>query len=163
MSAADFEDFRQPRPQMPPEMEPELDEVVRILATNRWPWRLHATYDETISRALDVAKSSASDITIYRTLVDGDRVLLHSRYEGLKNAPGPLIAFDLSVSRIAGSSSIGAGNNRRRRLAAFPATRKSTAPRKSMIAKRPKSAERWYRPTEPSLRCNNITIELANS
>ncbi|MBO9535083.1 amidohydrolase [Herbaspirillum sp.] len=53
-SAADFEDFRQPRPEMPPEMEGELEEVVRILAQNRWPWRLHATYDETISRALDV-------------------------------------------------------------------------------------------------------------
>ncbi|MGG2474154.1 hypothetical protein ACNVD4_02215, partial [Rhizobium sp. BR5] len=24
------------------------------LAENRWPWRLHATYDETISRSLDV-------------------------------------------------------------------------------------------------------------
>jgi predicted amidohydrolase YtcJ len=53
-SAADFEDFRQPRPDMPPEMEGELDQVVRILAQNRWPWRMHATYDETISRALDV-------------------------------------------------------------------------------------------------------------
>jgi predicted amidohydrolase YtcJ len=53
-SAADFEDFRQPRPDMPPEMESELDDVVRILAENKWPWRLHATYDETISRALDV-------------------------------------------------------------------------------------------------------------
>ena len=53
-SAADFEDFRQPRPDMPPEMETELEDVVRILAQNRWPWRLHATYDETISRALDV-------------------------------------------------------------------------------------------------------------
>ncbi len=31
-----------------------LEEVVRILAQNRWPWRLHATYDEAISRALDV-------------------------------------------------------------------------------------------------------------
>ena len=39
-SAADFEDFRQPRPEMPREMEPDLDEVVRILATNRWPWRM---------------------------------------------------------------------------------------------------------------------------
>ena len=38
-SAADFEDFRQPRPDMPPEMEPELEAVVRILAQNRWPWR----------------------------------------------------------------------------------------------------------------------------
>jgi predicted amidohydrolase YtcJ len=53
-SAADFEDFRVARPDMPPEMEGELEEVVRILAQNRWPWRLHATYDETISRALDV-------------------------------------------------------------------------------------------------------------
>jgi predicted amidohydrolase YtcJ len=63
-SAADFEDFRQPRPDMPPEMEPELDEVVRILATNRWPWRLHATYDETISRALDVFERINQDIPL---------------------------------------------------------------------------------------------------
>lgn len=53
-SAADFEDFRVERPEMPPEMEPELEAVVRILVQNRWPWRLHATYDETITRALDV-------------------------------------------------------------------------------------------------------------
>src|SRR3984893_894845 len=53
-SAADFEDFREQRPDMPPEMEAELADVVGILAENRWPWRLHATYDETISRALDV-------------------------------------------------------------------------------------------------------------
>jgi predicted amidohydrolase YtcJ len=53
-SAADFEDFREPRPDMPPEMEGDLEEVVRVLAQNRWPWRMHATYDETISRALDV-------------------------------------------------------------------------------------------------------------
>lgn len=53
-SAADFEDFRQPRPEMAPGMEGDLEEVVRVLAQNRWPWRMHATYDETISRALDV-------------------------------------------------------------------------------------------------------------
>ncbi len=53
-SAADFEDFREPRPDMPVSMEEDLGEVVRILAANRWPWRMHATYDETISRALDV-------------------------------------------------------------------------------------------------------------
>ena len=53
-SAADFEDFREPRPDMPDAMEPELEEVVRVLVQNRWPWRMHATYDETISRALDV-------------------------------------------------------------------------------------------------------------
>jgi predicted amidohydrolase YtcJ len=63
-SAADFEDFRQPRPDMPPEMEDELDQVVRILAQNRWPWRMHATYDETISRALDVFERVNQDIPL---------------------------------------------------------------------------------------------------
>ncbi len=64
-SAADFEDFRQPRPDMPTEMERELEDVVRILATNRWPWRLHATYDQTISRALDVFERVARDIPVH--------------------------------------------------------------------------------------------------
>lgn len=63
-SAADFEDFRQPRPEMAPEMEGELEEVVRILAQNRWPWRLHATYDETISRALDVFERVNQDVPL---------------------------------------------------------------------------------------------------
>jgi predicted amidohydrolase YtcJ len=61
-SAADFEDFRVERPEMPPEMELELEAVIRILAQNRWPWRLHATYDETISRALDVYEKVNRDI-----------------------------------------------------------------------------------------------------
>jgi len=63
-SAADFEDFRQPRPDMPPQMEGDLEEVVRILAENRWPWRMHATYDETISRALDVFEKVNRDIPL---------------------------------------------------------------------------------------------------
>jgi predicted amidohydrolase YtcJ len=63
-SAADFEDFRQPRPDMPAEMESELEEVVRILAQNKWPWRLHATYDETISRALDAFERVEQDIPL---------------------------------------------------------------------------------------------------
>ncbi len=63
-SAADFEDFRQPRPDMPAGMEGELEAVVRILAENRWPWRLHATYDETISRALDTFERVSQDIPL---------------------------------------------------------------------------------------------------
>jgi predicted amidohydrolase YtcJ len=53
-SAADFEDFLEPRPDLPPSLEGELTRVVRLLAENRWPFRLHATYDESISRFLDV-------------------------------------------------------------------------------------------------------------
>jgi len=53
-SAADFEDFLEPRPDLPAGMESELEQVVRHLVVNRWPFRLHATYDESISRMLDV-------------------------------------------------------------------------------------------------------------
>jgi predicted SnoaL-like aldol condensation-catalyzing enzyme len=47
------------------------------------------------SFAAEVASSPTADITIYRTLVDGDFVLLHSKYEGLGRYAGPVIAFDL--------------------------------------------------------------------
>jgi predicted amidohydrolase YtcJ len=63
-SAADFEDFRQARPDMPGEMERELEDIVRLLAQNGWPWRLHATYDETISRAVDVFEKVNRDIPL---------------------------------------------------------------------------------------------------
>ncbi|CAN7661282.1 amidohydrolase [Bosea sp. LjRoot9] len=63
-SAADFEDFRVERPEMPPSMEGDLEPVVRLLAENRWPWRLHATYDETITRALDVFEKVDRDVPL---------------------------------------------------------------------------------------------------
>jgi hypothetical protein len=53
-SCADFEDFLVPRPDMLPVMESELRAVIRHLVENRWPFRLHATYNETIERALNV-------------------------------------------------------------------------------------------------------------
>lgn len=53
-SAADFEDFLKPRSDLAPQMESQLEPVVRVLAEHQWPFRLHATYDETISRALTV-------------------------------------------------------------------------------------------------------------
>ena len=53
-SAADFEDFLEPRPDLPGDMESELKGVVSLLAANKWPFRLHATYNESISRFLDV-------------------------------------------------------------------------------------------------------------
>jgi predicted amidohydrolase YtcJ len=63
-SAADFEDFRQPQPEMPGNMEPELEEVIRILVENRWPFRMHATYDETIDRALNVFEKINQEIPL---------------------------------------------------------------------------------------------------
>lgn len=63
-SAADFEDFLEPRPDLPASMEEELEPVVRLLAEKRWPFRLHATYDESITRALDVYERVNRDIPL---------------------------------------------------------------------------------------------------
>jgi predicted amidohydrolase YtcJ len=62
-SAADFEDFLEPRPDLMPIMEKELSQVVRLLVENRWPFRIHATYDESISRFLDVFESVNRDVS----------------------------------------------------------------------------------------------------
>ncbi|WP_273810280.1 MULTISPECIES: amidohydrolase [unclassified Pseudomonas] len=61
-SAADFEDFLEPRPDLPPTMEADLEPVVRHLVEQRWPFRLHATYDESISRMLDVFERVDRDV-----------------------------------------------------------------------------------------------------
>jgi predicted amidohydrolase YtcJ len=60
-SASDFEDFLEPRPDLPDRLEAELTEVVTLLAENRWPFRLHATYDESISRFLNVFEAVNRD------------------------------------------------------------------------------------------------------
>lgn len=53
-SAADFENFLEPRPSPEPTMEAELEAITQLLVENRWPFRIHATYDETIERFLTV-------------------------------------------------------------------------------------------------------------
>ncbi len=63
-SAADFEDFQVERPELPPSMEGDLEPVIRLLAKNKWPWRLHATYNETITRALNVFEKVNHDFPI---------------------------------------------------------------------------------------------------
>jgi predicted SnoaL-like aldol condensation-catalyzing enzyme len=48
------------------------------------------------SFAAEIASSPAANVAIYRTLVDADFVLFHSRYEGVSRCyAGPVIAFDL--------------------------------------------------------------------
>ena len=65
-SAADYEDFREPRPELAPDMEADLQRVVRHLAEMKWPFRLHATYDQTIGRALDVFERVNRDVPLAR-------------------------------------------------------------------------------------------------
>lgn len=51
---ADFENFLFPRPELPATMEKNMKEVVSLLVKNKWPFRIHATYNESITRFLNV-------------------------------------------------------------------------------------------------------------
>ncbi|HLP64692.1 amidohydrolase [Flavobacterium sp.] len=53
-SGGDFENFTKPRPELASVMESQLKAVIGTLVKNRWPFRLHATYNESITRFLNV-------------------------------------------------------------------------------------------------------------
>jgi len=53
-SAGDFENFMSTRPVQSTKMEAELERVTKLLIKNRWPFRVHATYNESIERILAV-------------------------------------------------------------------------------------------------------------
>lgn len=53
-SAGDFENFMEPRPELGVSMESQLEPIIELLAEKRWPFRIHATYDESIERFLNV-------------------------------------------------------------------------------------------------------------
>lgn len=52
--AGDYENFRSARPTQEAGMEEQLEPIVRQFVQNRWPFRIHATYDESITRLLNV-------------------------------------------------------------------------------------------------------------
>src|SRR5215210_3302709 len=53
-TGADFENFAKPRPELAVAMEKQFKETISLLVKNRWPFRLHATYNESITRFLNV-------------------------------------------------------------------------------------------------------------
>lgn len=60
-SAVDLGNFLDPRTELPASVDAELTAVVRLLVRHRWPFRLHATYDEAIGRFLDVFEAVNRD------------------------------------------------------------------------------------------------------
>lgn len=89
-SAADFENFLQPRPELRPVMEQELESVVRKLAEARWPWRIHATYDESIGRFLNIFERVHRDTPIsdLRWFIDHAETISEANIERIQALGG---------------------------------------------------------------------------
>jgi predicted amidohydrolase YtcJ len=65
-AGADYENFAEPRPALPPDAPTELQAAMRLLFEAGWGFRKHATYGETIERDLDVLDAVAADIGVPR-------------------------------------------------------------------------------------------------
>jgi predicted amidohydrolase YtcJ len=89
-SAADFENFLQPRPDLRPVMEQELEAIVRTLAEARWPWRIHATYDESIGRFLSIFERIHRDTPIdqLRWFIDHAETVSDANLERIQSLGG---------------------------------------------------------------------------
>src|ERR1700716_31836 len=98
------------------------------------------------SLAAEVANSPTADITIYRTLVDEDFVLLHSRYDGVGRYGASAIAFDLFRFKDGKIVEHWGGQEPEAPLICRVA-RKSTVPLRSLIVRRRRPIGPWYGPT----------------
>lgn len=59
--AGDFENFRFARPVLPVTMESNLLPIIELFVERRWPFRIHATYDESIQRIVSVVEAVNRD------------------------------------------------------------------------------------------------------
>ena len=89
-SAADFENFLEPRPDLPHHMEDELERVVTLLVTNRWPFRIHATYGESIERDLAVIEkvNRSTPLAGLRWIVDHAETVTDDQLKRIKALGG---------------------------------------------------------------------------
>jgi predicted amidohydrolase YtcJ len=61
LSTVDFENFCEPRPELPGTALDEVEQAVRTLVSNDWGFRLHASYGETIDRFLSIFDKLAAE------------------------------------------------------------------------------------------------------
>ncbi len=89
-SAGDFENFLEPRPTLPAHMESELEPVLTTLVKNRWPFRIHATYAESIDRDLAVIEkvNKQTPFNGLRWIVDHAETITDAQLKRIKALGG---------------------------------------------------------------------------
>jgi predicted amidohydrolase YtcJ len=95
-SAADFENFLEPRPDLPEAMEGELEQVVALMVKNRWPFRLHATYGESIDRDLTVIEkvNAKTPLKGLRFIIDHGETITDAQLARIKKLGGGIAVQD---------------------------------------------------------------------
>ena len=89
-TAADFENFLEPRTILSNQMETDLEPVIKLLVKNRWPFRLHATYGESIDRMLNVFEKVNTEVPFngLRWFFDHAETITDAELTRVKNLGG---------------------------------------------------------------------------
>jgi predicted amidohydrolase YtcJ len=97
-AAGDFENFMAERPVIldTKENRDKLAEVMRYLIKNRWPFRIHATYDESVARILDVLEEVDKDTPLkgLRWLIDHAETASAKNIQRIKALAGGVAVQD---------------------------------------------------------------------
>ena len=95
-AAADFENFLEPRPDLPANMEAELEPILRHLFANSWMFRIHATYDESIERVLNVVEKIKKEGGPFpeRFIIDHAETITMKNLKRIKNLGGGISIQD---------------------------------------------------------------------
>jgi len=95
-SAGDFENFLEPRPDLPGQMEDDLEKVLTLLVSHRWPFRIHATYGESIERDLAVIEKVNQKIPLngLRWIVDHGETITDAQIRRIKQLGGGIAVQD---------------------------------------------------------------------
>lgn len=89
-SAADYENFTSPRPDLKAGAEEDLEAVVRLHVKQGWPFRLHSTYDESIGHLLNVLEkvNKTQPLSKVRWAIDHAETVSDSNLERIKALGG---------------------------------------------------------------------------
>lgn len=90
--ASDYENFRAVRPELAAEADHQLEEVVRLHLLQGWPFRLHATYNESIERMLAVFEkiNLTQPLNSVRWTMDHTETITDGNLERIKRLGGAI-------------------------------------------------------------------------
>ncbi|WP_374063822.1 amidohydrolase [Cupriavidus sp. DF5525] len=95
-SAFDSANFILPRPDLQPTAEKDFEKVIRLFVEKGWPFRFHATYDESISRLLGVLENVHRDAPLgkVRWILDHAETISKRNIDRVKALGGGIAVQD---------------------------------------------------------------------
>ncbi len=90
--ASDYENFKADRPELDVDAEKELEQIIRLHLLQGWPFRLHATYDQSIGRILNLLEeiNQTQSLNNVRWIIDHAETVTERNLHRIKNLGGAI-------------------------------------------------------------------------